>query len=444
MWIVPIAATALLASRLLLACVLIPPWQQPDEPTLFALTQLQASRISGFQESADPGREGEVLRSMATYEWWRHRAYGFPVPDVPPKRFVDAGQRVADEVIGIDNPPTYYHVAARVLTWGGGRSLVQDLYLLRAFSAVLGMLTLWIAWLGARQSLGSVGGAAVAGVLALHPQFAVVATAATPDAMVNLMGALMWWQAARACTHARPLWPLVGVWAAAIGAAAADRMGVPLLAAAFLTTGMVLAARTRMSRRALLVAGSLAAAAVVVFAAVVVMIDRSTDGFALVATLVRRPERTVVLGWSLFSSFTWYFHQGWWFTAGWSRYFPPLPWTIATVLLTAVAVAGSTRVLVRRDGGDSQKRILTALAVLVVGIQLAAVYFTYFRMGDGAQGRYLFPVLLPTLVLLWTGIESFVPQSRRLHAAVALVSIVALLDATAWTLVVSAAYSVAG
>ena len=46
--------------------------------------------------------------------------------------------------------------------------------ILRAISAVFGMLTLWIAWLGARECLGTLGGATVALLLALHPQFAIV------------------------------------------------------------------------------------------------------------------------------------------------------------------------------------------------------------------------------------------------------------------------------
>ena len=52
------------------------------------------------------------------------------------------------------------------------------------------------------------------------------------------------------------------------------------------------------------------------------------------------------------------------------------------------------------------------VALIGVGIQMLAVYWTYFRLGNGAQGKSLFPVLVPCLVLLWVGIEAWVPPAR--------------------------------
>ena len=46
-----------------------------------------------------------------------------------------------------------------------------------------------VAWRGARAAVGEPGGLIVAFLLAVHPQFAVVATAASPDTLVILAGA---------------------------------------------------------------------------------------------------------------------------------------------------------------------------------------------------------------------------------------------------------------
>src|SRR5436190_260988 len=76
--------------------------------------------------------------------------------------------------------------------------VASELIAIRAISAVFGLATLWVCWCATRESLGQTGAAIVTALLALHPQFAVVATTASPDALINLAGACVWWMAIRA------------------------------------------------------------------------------------------------------------------------------------------------------------------------------------------------------------------------------------------------------
>ena len=429
-------AFALLACQILIALTLVPPWHQPDESTHVARVELQRNRIALLDGSPDAAREGEILQSMARYDWWDHRRPRSRAPAVIPKDFSSAAFGVAVPTQGVARPTTYTLFAGRLLSWLPRLPIVEDLYILRVISAVFGMLTLWVAWLGARECLGTLGGTTVAVLLALHPQFAVVSTAAAADALVNLFGACVWWQATLAIRRTHILLPLTGVWGAAIAAASADRMGVPLLAIALVVSIVVIA------RRADRLTGPIAVTFVVVgLVTAVWALEAFGDiyDFASVFTWNWMPVDEA-RSWSFVARFTSFVHQSWWFSLGWVRYAPPSWWMAVALTLTAIASVGTGRQLLSSGAPDARRRTLIALAVVGVAIQVAAVYWTYLRLGNGAQGKSLFPVLVPCLVLLWSGIETWVPTSRRASAAAALVLLLAALDAAAWGLVAIPAY----
>jgi hypothetical protein len=120
---------------------------------------------------------------------------------------------------------------------------------------------------------------------------------------------------------------------------------------------------------------------------------------------------------------------------------PPQWWIGIATLVSAVAFLGLGQRRWRDMAIDHHRRTLLHLAMIAVAIQLAAVYWTYFRLGTGGQGRYLFPVLVPSLLLLWTGIDEWASSGpRRAAAAAVLILTLAVLDVTAWTLVAIPAF----
>ena len=92
-------------------------------------------------------------------------------------------------------------------------------------------------------------------------------------------------------------------------------------------------------------------------------------------------------------------------------------------------------------GDDALKRGVFGLAIMMLAIQSAGIYWTYFRFADLPQGRYWFPFLVPTLTLFWVGIEALTPMRYRRYAVIGVVAIFALLDFAVWERVTIPAYT---
>lgn len=438
----PVSSRVLLAALILFGCraalslAVVPPWQQPDEPGHVAFVE-----ILRHQNESDPAREAEILQSMAEYDWWIH--YGQPGPVRLPERFGDRGG-IASTTLGgsptlESHPQAYYRAIGGMLSLMPPTGVVVELYLMRALAVLFGALTIWIAWRGTRIVLGEFGGSTIALLLATHPQFVVVSTTASPDALVNLFGAVLWWQTTRAVQRSRAWLPLAAVWMAAIAGASFDRMGVPLLVTALATSLIVVmlnrgAGKTPLIVFATLLLGLCGWAIQVVWrtsqGAVGTHVSTSDDLWFLV------PAGNAVT-WEFLVRFSSGLIESWWFSLGWVRYLPPVWWVTIAVVLSAIGFAGVARRLREKPAGV---RSVVMLALLALGIQIAAVYWTYFRIGHGAQGRHLFPCIVPTLLLLWMGIESWVPVPYRRHASLVAAGVFALLDLAAWTLVAVPAY----
>ena len=346
-------------------------------------------------DSSDPGREGEILQSMTDHDWWQH--YGRPAPDGPlPERFTKA-PGVA-ETIGISPasqsfPGAYYGTIGAALSLGAPMSVVSDLYVMRALSVVLAMVTLWVAWRGARAAVGEPGGLIVAFLLAVHPQFAVVSTAASPDALVILAGACVWWQAMEALNRREWTRPLAALWVAAAAGAVVDRMGIPLLVAALVLSAVV--AVHKVERRSRAVA-ALAGAGLVVAGGLWAM-DVWWNPFATTRVGYQLTLVPEAQSWGYFARFTEALLETWWFALGWVRYAPPTWWVTIVAALSACAAIGVARRFAR---DDARTRVLVGLATSLMAIQIAAVYWTYYQIAHGPQGKHLFPFLVPSLLLL--------------------------------------------
>lgn len=436
---IPVLASAILISHFALSFALIPPWQQPDEPTFVAWAEWHRERILRGTAAPTAGKEGEIIRSMARHDWWAHRRVNGQRPDPLPEDFTVTGTGTSAATPG--RPPGYPWTAGGFLAVFRPLSIEGDLYLLRTMSALLGLVTLWIAWLAARESLGALGGTTVAALLALHPQFTIVSTSAASDALANLLAACAWWQVARIVRGRTVAISVATMWCAVLAAAIVDRMAVPVIITVGLASIVALWARLGATRASLVMVALVALLTVAAWNApwVAGILQESLQSYHW-PRLFSVTFAPAALNWDLFSGFTAFLHQSWWFSLGWGRYAPPSGWMGLLTMLTLVAAGGILRQLLAREVGDGSTRAITALALVTLAVQIAAVYWMYYRFLNGSQGKSLFPALVPTLLLLWVGVAAWVPERFRSAAAVALVAVLALFDLSVWTVVAIPAY----
>jgi hypothetical protein len=106
------------------------------------------------------------------------------------------------------------------------------------------------------------------------------------------------------------------------------------------------------------------------------------------------------------------------------------------MVITAVAVVGTWRSFVRSGA--------TRTVIVVAGVNLLclllAISWVFLRVRVGAQGRYLFPAIVPALTLMWLGTAAWVPARLRPAVSTALIAAFAILDLVAWTVVAIPAY----
>jgi hypothetical protein len=417
------AAAAVLMCRMAASLLLVPPWQMADEQAHVAYVEVLRSRMLGERPS-NPGREDEIIESMVRSNWWHHYYDATPPSPPLPARFIETEVRHTIGVVSehLQFPPLYYSSVAAALAIVPQMSVTAHLYAMRLLSAALSLVTLWVAWMGARQALPEDVAVAIVALVAVHPQFVVASTSAGPDAFVNVLGAVLWWQVLRATSSGHVVVPLTIAWIAALAATFADRMGAPLVGCALVATVALLWRHRAVGWRTG-VALVVAAASLVI----VVALDDPLRRELLANWSTLRPVQEA-RSWDFIFTFHRVLFTSWWLSLGWARYLPPAWWTIAALILSLAIVFGLVRMFLL----DARIPMAIRLAVPITGIYVAAVYWVFFREAVGPQGRHLFPVLVPTLMLFCAGWDHCVPPSRRVRLRVVLVASFAALDAAGW------------
>ena len=436
-------AAAIFAVHASLALVVVPPWQHPDEPQNVALIRLLKAagstrpldelimRYRGGTRD-DPATEPLIVASMVQHRWWEH--YGRPAPDPPPTTFKAAGTVVGTDFGLPGGGMLYFASFAAVFRSLGIDAPVTQLYVVRIFSALCGLLTLWLGWSATRIAFGPYVAAAATAVLALHPQFVLVSTAANPDALVNLLGALAWYFAVRGLAGGSIVGNGAALVAAALAAGLVKRVGVPLLACAGITIVFFSGRSVRDRLRILAVA-----CAAVVAVALIAWWLAPTEFNRVVASTAFIDQRWV-LG-DLSMTRLWRFVAGLlssaYLYAGWLRYPPPVPLLVVAFIVTALGLGG---VCWGWKNASAPIRRGFTLATVFAGVQLIATFAVHFPISSSAQGRYMFPVMVPFLALVVAGYSS-IPVARNTHARLAFPVLAAAVCAViGWTLVLIPAY----
>jgi hypothetical protein len=434
------AVAVCFTAQLLVALVIIPPWQHPDEPQHVMNVRLHLEWGPRFSYGlADEASERAIVGSMAASGWWRH--YQRETPEPVPKSFASGPANVVGTYFGPPGgPQVYYRAVARLFRVAGVGDLLAQLYVMRALSALAGVLTLACAWSAVRQMLDARAAVVVTAALALLPQHVLASTSASPDAAVNLAGAIVWWQSAALITSRTAALPLAWVWIAAIAAFLTRRVGVPLIAiAAGITLTVVVWRMWNGGRAARRAAGTVLA--IVVLAAVTRAMLAWDFYYAIdwAEFDLWRAAQTTVANAGRLPAFLWMTFTSFWLRAGWLRYPAPDWWYFLAAAVTATALTGFFRTT---NLVATPRRLLLLMATMIL-VQFAALLVYYFGwVQAGPQGKYLFPMLPPIMTLVWLGWRRwFAAPEHQPTAAVALVAILAFMNVTGWVLVIMPAYS---
>jgi hypothetical protein len=431
-------ATGIFVCRFIAASYLIPPWQNPDEPTHFGYVWTLANGPGFELESGEVAEiERAVLGSMVYFDWWRQ--YREPVPAPFPTRFLDVPEHMT--AIGGGAQPVYYVLAAAYLKALPLESLMGQYASLRVLSIIAAALTIAAAWSGTRLLFGELSAAVVALVLALHPQFLLVGMTVGPDALVNLLAAVIWWQSARILRDRTPVLSVAAMLASGALIILTKRLGAPVAVAVLVVAAVYMigeACRLRGKRVVVLVLLLSIVGVAGVLAGEVFSKQFETLRYSW-GLFVRLPEQwhPRAFTWDYLALYTRELFASAWLVAGYLRYPAPAAWFAVVYTLTACAVAGLLRHVVR--GRDVQWTGLL-LAVVFVLMQVVALYGTTYVMAYGAQGRYLFPVVSALAALLWIGLREWWPRGSQKYAAAAVVTAMLALDLTGWLTVLIPAY----
>ena len=135
----------------LLMIAIIPPWQGPDETRHFEYVRLlyDKGRLLTAKDTSLPIQQ-EILESMQRHDYWRFGYTQFPYdPQNPPASFKDVYWPI--DPYWLFQPPVYYVMAASALVPVAHAPVDTQLYALRLISLLPGLLTIWVAFLVARE-----------------------------------------------------------------------------------------------------------------------------------------------------------------------------------------------------------------------------------------------------------------------------------------------------
>jgi len=422
-------AVAIFVCRAVIAAFVIPPWQGPDEPPHYVMAE-QVARGAIDDQAVRARLEAQVLRSMAANNWWR--PYRLTTPDPVPTRFSQEPDHLG---VGAMVLPVYYLLAGGILRMSGAAPLEERYFLLRVVSVCLSALTIVMAYAGTRLLFDRVTASVVALLAAFHPQFLFTALSATPDALANAFGALLWWQGARVFLYGSVDAALVTI-VAALAATLTKRNAVPLLAVSGIA--MIAGMPQRVSRRAAVVAMAAGCLASIVVA--LWFISSPIEWIAQLRyqwyiTLFQSPAAR---DFSLrrFATFTLGLIDSSWLVAGWLRFPAPWWWLMTVRALTIVSVAGVVRAFIRQPG----LRPPLAFTIAAAAVMMVAAVANGLMTGPAPQGRYLFVVAPPLAVLFWIGLREWWPPALRHLAPAAFVALVFALDVSGWITTLLPAY----
>lgn len=193
-WRLPLLLSSLALLHGLVYAVLLPPWQTPDEPSLFEYAALSAA-LGRLPTSADRdlALERRIAASLTRQRFFEY-VLGHPAPEPPADLEAARALFFMPRQVGSD-PPLYFLLATLPLALLSASSIEQQLFALRLLGVLMTAGAVLCAYGAAREFLPRRRGfaLAVALLLALQPMFIFIGAGAGNDSLANLIGAALCW-----------------------------------------------------------------------------------------------------------------------------------------------------------------------------------------------------------------------------------------------------------
>jgi hypothetical protein len=425
----------------LIYLAITPPWQAPDEPTsieLLLTIETRGRLVSPADTDLDIQRA--IVASMQRTHYWDRGGYGYP-PKVPNPVFNDVYACCGTQ---LHRPPLYHLLLLPAAKLSQGWPLEQRLIVLRAATMLLGMATVLLVTL-ISYDLAVVHPAVplvLPALVAFHPQFTYISTIFNSDNLITLIGTLFFLILLRAVRHGLTLWRLLLLVALLVFGFFTKRTIVflaPVLAIVLLGRLLqIWAVYRQAARRRLIIfagAGAIVLSVVALVPGLQSLAYRFTSRFlffgepfdylGFISRGVFAPA--VPLGTWLGTSLG-FLNRSFWGSYGWHQVF--IPPALQQILLGGVVVSWATalvRLTIWRRQFPTWVRRYLWLCVLSLATALIVTLLNA-PAPILPQGRYLFLVLVPIMLLMALGMCSWWPRRWTIYGVATTWSALILLD----------------
>ncbi len=430
--------------RGLLYVALIPPWQAPDETGHFEYVWLLVNQERlPTAETLSPTFESELLSSLYA---WRYGEYTQrPLPEIMPARLAelppDSFARNARTVM-IERFSLAYLWAAPFLYLVRHQELITQLYFARLASVVLYTLNVWLAYRLFQALLPHRPRVALAltAVYSFIPQHTYINSMVGDGPLAELMALAVLYSWVRIFQHGISPVRLIAVIAGTL-LGIASKTTAAFLIPLDLLFGLWWWLQNRqrpLQRRALigLVLGALILLGGLWLWSHTTLGMRTLDRLTTLSPtfaesgILLRDKRGLTLPDALLLTF-----QSAWANFGWMRVPVSDRWYGALLLLTIAGLAGW--LLPQENCTATLHRGAPQLAVACLLAMGSFVTIALIGRQDGGyyqfQGRYLFPILAPTIYFWVTGLQRYVRPRVELLTLAALIGFLIAFDV--WSLI---------
>lgn len=416
--------------RGVLYSAVIPPWQGPDEPKQYEYIRLlyEKRRLVSQEDTSLPLQRA-IIASMREYDFW---SFGYSqVPAAAADSFRSMWWPADTE---LDRPPLYGILGAAFYSLVAHQPIVIQLYILRLVSTLFGLLTICVAFLTVRElfpddKLLSAGGLAF---IVFLPMFTHINSSILNDSLASLVASAVIYLLLASLKRGFSNWRILGLVLLLLISLVTKRTTLFTVPLALLAMVIALGSKGRrfnwkavaVTIGILLALGSLSAWLWLSKPEQMRWIldnyyaDSSFSGYisALLSTDYFSPEFRTALWLSLQSVF-----RKFWGGFGWLAVYPSPVWyqIIGLVHLTALVglIIYGVRIMQGARGLASWQKqgLLVLLAGLGGNLALLMGKGAIVDYWSRAQGRYLFPAIIPIAVLFTLGLREVIPV--RYHRA---------------------------